>query len=154
MRLVHYIQKITSKVRRNFTPEDRYSIVQESLRNGHSEICRKYNLFPSLLRKWRQKYLSKGKEGLRDSYPRIDPKLRTLEEENGRLKRIVAKQALELEVKSELLKNTHRTPEKLALMTQYQQTTSRTQLCQWLDLPRSVSYYTPEQGCQGQNPVR
>ncbi|MFD2571774.1 hypothetical protein ACFSUS_14100 [Spirosoma soli] len=50
-----------------------------------------------MLRKWRLKYLSKGKEGLRDSYTRVDPQLRTLEEENERLKRIVAKQALELE---------------------------------------------------------
>jgi hypothetical protein len=47
-----------------------------------------------------------GKDGLRDSYPRVDPQLRILEEENERLKRIIAKQALELEVKSELLKKT------------------------------------------------
>ena len=66
-------------------------------------------LSPSLLRRWKQKYLDKGKEGLKDSYPRVDPQLRALEEENERLKRIVAKQAIELErgrpaVKSELLK--------------------------------------------------
>ncbi|WP_229311425.1 hypothetical protein [Larkinella rosea] len=42
------------------------------------------------------KYLSKGKEDLKDSYTRVDPQLRALEEENERLKRIVAKQALEL----------------------------------------------------------
>ncbi|RIV17181.1 transposase [Fibrisoma montanum] len=95
-----------SKTRRTFTPEDRYSIVQESLRDGHSETCRKYNLSPSLLRKWRNRYLNKGKEGLRDSYPRVDPQVRALEEENERLKRIIAKQALEIEVKSELLKKT------------------------------------------------
>ncbi|WP_345240058.1 transposase, partial [Nibrella saemangeumensis] len=91
-----------SKTRRTFSPEDRYSIVQESLRDGHSEICRKYNLSPSLLRKWRNRYLNKGKEaaaaaGLRDSYPRVEPQLRALEEENERLKRIIAKQALEIE---------------------------------------------------------
>jgi transposase-like protein len=93
-----------SKLRRSFTPEDRYSIVQEAIRDGHAEISRKYNLSPSLLRKWRVKYLSKGKEGLKNSYARVDPQLRSLEEENERLKRIVAKQALELEIKSELLK--------------------------------------------------
>jgi hypothetical protein len=54
-------------------------------------------LSPSLLRKCRLKYLSKGKESLKDSYIRVDPQLRALEEENERLKRIVAKQALELE---------------------------------------------------------
>ncbi len=101
-----------SKTRRTFSPEDRYSIVQESLRDGHSEICRKYNLSASLLRKWRNRYLNKGKEGLRDSYPRVDPQLRALEEENERLKRIIAKQALEIEVKSELLKKTPIGPRK------------------------------------------
>lgn len=101
-----------SKQRRTFSSEDRYSIVQESLRDGHSEVSRKYNLSPSLLRKWKQKYLERGKEGLRDSYHRVDPQLRTLEEENERLKRIVAKQALELEIKSELLKKTPISPRK------------------------------------------
>jgi transposase-like protein len=32
-----------SKIRRSFTPEDRYSIVQEAIRDGHAETCRKYN---------------------------------------------------------------------------------------------------------------
>ena len=104
--LVLLHSEIMSKLRRSFTPEDRYSIVQEAIRDGHAETCRKYNLSPSLLRKWRLKYLSKGKEGLKDSYARVDPQLRALEEENERLKRIVAKQALELEIKSELLKKT------------------------------------------------
>jgi putative transposase len=46
-------------------------------------------------------------EGLKNRYKRIDPVVRELEQENERLKRIIAKQALELEVKSELLKKTH-----------------------------------------------
>jgi len=78
----------------------------------HIETCRKYNLSPSLLRKWREKYLNNGKDGLKDNYPRIDPQLRALEEENERLKRIVARQALELEVKNELLKKTPIQPRK------------------------------------------
>jgi len=41
---------------------------------------------------------------LNPSYPRIDPEIRELELENTRLKKIIAKQALEIEVKSELLK--------------------------------------------------
>jgi transposase-like protein len=68
-----------SKVRRNFTPEDRYSIVQEAIRDGHAETSRKYSLSPSLLCKWRLKYLSKGKEGLKDACARLDPQLRALE---------------------------------------------------------------------------
>jgi len=43
---------------------------------------------------------------LKPAYHRIDPEVRALEEENERLKRIIARQALEIEVKSELLKKT------------------------------------------------
>ena len=63
-----------------------------------------YNLAPSLYAKWKNKYLSKGVEGLKSAYKRVDPELRLLEEENERLKRIIARQALEIEFKSELLK--------------------------------------------------
>lgn len=93
------------KERRKFTPEEKYSILQESEREGVSETCRKYNLAHSVLNYWKKKYLVKGKDGLKSSYRRIDPELRVLEEENARLKRIIAKQALEIEFKTELLKN-------------------------------------------------
>ncbi len=95
-----------TRSRRKFTPEERLSIVQESQREGTVETCHKYNLSPSLLNKWKQRYLNKGVEGLKTQYKRIDPELRALEEENERLKRIIAKQALEIEVKGELLKKT------------------------------------------------
>jgi hypothetical protein len=41
---------------------------------------------------------------LKAAYHKIDPAVRSLEEENERLKRIIAKQAIELEFKTELLK--------------------------------------------------
>jgi len=95
-----------TKIRRTFTPEERLSIVQEGQREGRSQTLRKYNISPSLYDRWRKKYLEYGLEGLRSKYKRIDPALRELQEENERLKRIIAKQALEIEVKSELLKKT------------------------------------------------
>ena len=55
---------------------------------------------------WKKRYLAKGAEGLKPAYKRVDPKVRELEEENERLKRIVARMAMELEVKTELLKKT------------------------------------------------
>ena len=91
---------------RKFSPEERLSIIQEAQKEGGVEICRKYNLSPSLLSKWKQRYLDKGIDGLKAHYKRLDPQVRALEEENDRLKRIIARQALELEVKSELLKKT------------------------------------------------
>jgi transposase-like protein len=101
-----------TKTRRSFTPEDRLSLVQEAEREGYTETCRKYNLSPSLLAKWKQRYLAKGAEGLKSAYKRIDPEVRALEEENERLKRIIARQALEIEVKSELLKKTPIQPKR------------------------------------------
>lgn len=93
-----------SKTRRQFSPEEKYSILQEAEREGVTETARKYNLAHSVLSYWKKKYLARGREGLKASYKKIDPHLRALEEENARLKKIIANQALELEFKTELLK--------------------------------------------------
>lgn len=92
------------KTRRKFTAEERLAIVQEAEREGRSATLRKYNIVPSLLDRWRTKYLQQGINGLKNQHKKVDPVVRQLEEENVRLKRIIANQALELEVKSELLK--------------------------------------------------
>jgi putative transposase len=92
------------KKRRQFTPEEKYSILQEAAREGITETSRKYNLAHSVLHYWKKKYLANGKEGLKASYRTVDPKVRELEEENTRLKKIIGKQAMEIEVKDELLK--------------------------------------------------
>jgi putative transposase len=94
-----------SKQKRKFTPEERLSILQECEREGQSVTIRKYNIAPSLLQRWKNKYLSKGISGLKPAYHRVDPEKRALEEENERLKRIISKQALEIEFKTELLKH-------------------------------------------------
>ena len=92
------------KTRRKFTPEERLAILQEAEREGRTATLRKYSIAPSLFDRWRKKYLSEGINGLKSQHKRIDPQVKILEEENERLKRIVAKQAIELEVKTELLK--------------------------------------------------
>ena len=92
--------------RRNFTPEDRLSILQEGEREGHTKTLRKYQIAPSLYARWKKKYLQEGINGLKDKHRKIDPAVRELEIENERLRRIIAKQALEIEVKTELLKKT------------------------------------------------
>jgi putative transposase len=101
-----------TKTRRSFAPEERLSLVKEAEREGFMETCRKYNLSPTLLSRWKQKYQAKGVEGLKPAYRRVDPEVRALEEENERLKRIIARQALELEVKTEMLKKTPIQPKK------------------------------------------
>ena len=94
------------RTKRSFSPEERLSILQESQREGQTATCRKYNIAPSLFIRWKKKYLEKGIDGLKPSYKRVDPVLLALEEENEGLKKIVAKQALQIEVQSELLKKT------------------------------------------------
>ena len=93
-----------AKQRRQFSPEEKISILQEAEREGTTETCRKYHLASSVLNYWRKKYLANGKEGLKGSYKRIDPQVRELEEENARLKKVIAKMALQMEVKDELIK--------------------------------------------------
>ena len=95
-----------SKTRRKFTVEDRLSIIKEAEREGRTETVRKYQIAPSMFDRWRRKYVTQGIEGLKPQYKKIDPEVRELELENERLKRIIARQALEIEVKSELLKKT------------------------------------------------
>lgn len=93
-----------TKTRRVFTPEEKLSILQEAEREGQTEICRKYNLASSVLSYWKKKYLSKGKDGLKAAYKRVDPEVRALEDEIARLQRIIVKQAVEIEFKTELIK--------------------------------------------------
>jgi transposase-like protein len=93
-----------TKARRQFTPEEKYSILQEGEREGFAETCRKYNIGSSVMSYWKKKYLTRGKEGLTKGYRKIDPNLRVLEQENERLKKIVSRMALEIEFKDELLK--------------------------------------------------
>ena len=95
-----------TRTRRNFTPEERLSILQEGEREGQASTIRKYNIAPSLYARWKHKYLHGGIYGLKDKHKKVDPELRAMELENERLRRIIAKQALEIEVKSELLKKT------------------------------------------------
>ena len=102
-----------TNTRRQFTPKDKYSILQEAEREGTTEVARKYNLAHSVLSYWKKKYLAKGKDGLKASYKKVDPQLRALEEENERLKRLIAKQAIELEFKTELLKKSDAHYQKL-----------------------------------------
>ena len=89
-----------SKSQRKFSPEEKLSILQECEQEGFLETCRKYNLSPSTASYWKRKYLAKGRAGLEPGYVRLDPEKRKLEEENARLKRIVAKQALESSLKT------------------------------------------------------
>ena len=90
--------------RRVFTVEKKLEILREAEANGMLVTCRKYAVAQSLYYRWKHAFDRSGIDGLTPAYKQSDSDLRALEKENERLKRIIAKQALEIEVKSELLK--------------------------------------------------
>jgi len=81
-------------------------ILREAETEGMLATCRKHEIAQSLFYRWKHAFEQKGIDGLQGQYYRVDPELRALQEENEKLKKIIGKQALELEVKNELLKKT------------------------------------------------
>ena len=92
--------------RRSFTKEQKLQILREAESEGMLATCRKHEIAQSLYYRWKHAFEQKGIDGLQGQYYRIDPEVKVLQEENERLKRIIGKQALELEVKNDLLKKT------------------------------------------------
>ena len=94
------------KKKRSFTVEQKMQILREADENGMLATCRKYEIAQSLYYRWKNQFNKMGIDSLQGLYYRVDPAVRELEKENERLKKIIARQALELEVKTELLKKT------------------------------------------------
>jgi putative transposase len=88
--------------KRKFTQQERLDILREVEQHGIEATVRKHNISRSLYYHWKTKFDRNGVDGLADRYYRVDPAVKVLEKENERLRKIIAKQALELEVKEEL----------------------------------------------------
>src|ERR1035437_1982243 len=90
---------------RKLTLEEKVKIVQESEQAGFTETALKYNMSARQIYRWRDKLEGGGSKAL--SYgAKIDPELKALKDENNQLKKLVAKLALTIEIKEELLKKT------------------------------------------------
>lgn len=90
---------------KKLTLEEKVKIVQEAEQDGFTETSIKYNISARQLYRWRDKLQHGGSKAL--SYgAKIDPELKALKEENLQLKKLVAKLALTVEIKEELLKKT------------------------------------------------
>lgn len=88
---------------RKLTLEEKVKIVQEAEQIGFTETSLKYNVSSRQIYRWRDKLQNGGSKAL--SYgSKIDPELKALKEENIQLKKLVAKLALTVEIKEELLK--------------------------------------------------
>ena len=91
-----------SRQRRKWSESEKLQIIQEAEQNGLTETLRKYNVAQSLFHRWRRAYNGEGMEGLQPKYHRVDPEVKRLQQENERLKKIIAKQALEIDFKDDL----------------------------------------------------
>jgi len=95
-----------SKVNRKFSLDEKLQVLREGEANGVDVTCRKYQIARSLFYTWKNKFNRQGPDGLAPAYYKVDPAIKALEKENERLRKIISKQALELQVKEELLKKT------------------------------------------------
>jgi putative transposase len=88
--------------RRKFSDEEKLNVLLQAGQKGVSNILRHYNISYSVFARWKQSF---QKKGLELNGPSTGDKV--LLEENLRLKKIIADQALSLEMKDEELKRLH-----------------------------------------------
>jgi putative transposase len=92
--------------RRRFTDDQKREILHEADKSGVTAVLREHRLSYSVFSRWRQKFLqhvSTNAEAMRE-VSRTRSELKLLNEENLRLKKIIADQALQLERKDEELR--------------------------------------------------
>ena len=96
---------ITSS-RRSFTDDQKLEILHQADESGVTAVLREHRLSYSVFARWKQKFLQLGstnKEAIRE-VNKTRSELKLLNEENLRLKKIIADQALQLERKDEELR--------------------------------------------------
>ncbi|MCU7552299.1 transposase [Chitinophagaceae bacterium LB-8] len=94
--------------RRKFTDEEKLDILQQANKMGITAVLRTHNLSYSVFTKWKQKFMKSDiNTDLNSLIHKARSEIKLLIEENTRLKKIIAHQALELELKDEELKKTN-----------------------------------------------
>jgi putative transposase len=93
--------------KRKFTDEQKLEILKQANERGVIAVIRNHNLSYSVFARWREKFMEENKkEMILKSKPKS--KLKQFMEDNTRLKKIIAEQALELERKNEALRKNRR----------------------------------------------
>jgi putative transposase len=85
--------------RRKFSEADKLSILDSAEKQGVTAVLREHRLSYSVFVRWKHKY--RGYNPVRPVGGTSKAELKHLLEENGRLKKIIADQALEIERKEE-----------------------------------------------------
>jgi putative transposase len=91
--------------RRSFTDEQKLEILRQAEKIGVTAALREHRLSYSVFTRWKQKFLKQHADPqTMMEVNRARSELKQFKEENTRLKKIIADQALELERKDEVLK--------------------------------------------------
>ncbi len=93
-----------SKIRRYFSKEEKLQILKEADEHGIEYALHKYQITKNLYYNWKSSFEYISTNDLISKYRKVDSKVRDLERENERLRLIIAKQAIFLELKNELQK--------------------------------------------------
>ena len=89
---------------RKFSAQQKTELVRASLRGQKSiaELCREHDISETLLRRWREQFLSAGAERLSGKAERTEAD--ELRRQVSRLERALGRKTLEVEVAGELLR--------------------------------------------------
>ena len=92
-------------MRNTRTGEEKFNIIMESLNSNETiaEICRRYNIAPSLFYKWKDEFFEGAKQRLSGNKPDI-----SMEKEVDDLKKLVGDQAMAIETFKKNLKGRRR----------------------------------------------
>ena len=89
------------KKRARRSPEKMAELVLEAERVGQSVVCRRENIAPAQMSRWKQKFLQAGIAGLKDlkrgPKQKADPVVEKLQAETERLKEALLETAIELQ---------------------------------------------------------
>lgn len=97
--------KRTKKGIKKFSKTEKLKILEEAKRNGVKVTLEKYGVYQATYYYWKNKLRVYGEEGLAHQQHRdLHRRLKSLEEENKKLKELLGQKELESELKDELLK--------------------------------------------------
>ena len=89
-------QKIGAKMPRGikYSAEQMHKVLEDCKTSTQSEVARKHGISDKTISKWRQKFKGFNTPDIK--------KMRSLEDENARLKRMIANMAMDIEVLKEI----------------------------------------------------
>lgn len=100
------------KTRRVFSYEEKLAVLNDAQLLGVTQALRKHNISIGTYYNWKRKVELYGQQALQSNHQRIEPELKKLQQENLRLKQLLADKELAIMIQQELLKKTTRTDKK------------------------------------------